>query len=192
MNDLLRVVYRIAVRLIILLPVPGLAGLELSIDTEGDAFAYELKDSSTGELVYWMPSSYQPIKTGSLDFTSNQTKGVSVKWNDDQTAAVVEEANHNSIGQLWILATNRERLPVMDLLSDDIKRRIEDSTDVPWERRRYFFQNWISANTVVIRLAGRYLNEQRNGTIEAMFDITLAFGGESENPVTEIKRVFLE
>jgi len=165
-----------------------LAAPAFSVDTEGDVFSYSLSDSATGELLYWMSSAYQPEKTGTRSFAEGKTADVSIHWNEEQAIAVVEEANHSSMGELWILTTDGTASRISDLFTPEVKQRILDSTDLPWERHRFFFMRWESADTVVIRLAGKfYLNEQKNATIGATFDITLKWA--EAQPVTQIVRI---
>ena len=138
--------------------LPGIldAAPVTEVDTSGNVYAYLLKDSESGEILHWIPSSYQPEGEKSRQFAKNNTLAVEFHWSPDKTHLAVAEINYRFQGLVWILAPLGTSSSYGNLLTSEIEEEILKRTGLLIERFRFFVKKWHSDNHVELELSVRY------------------------------------
>lgn len=172
-------------------PLASIADVKVEIDASGRIFAYQLVDVATGELTYWLLSSYQPTNGDNPNFAADHTQGVTVAWNGDKTAIAISEETHNFIGNLWVLTMARDSGAYIEVFTPSIQEDILKKVNLDIERHRYFFSKWITNEIVEITLSARY-RETPNKEKIAFAEFLVRLDFSKTNPIVTVTRMVNE
>jgi len=140
-------------------PSVSIAETEVKIDVSGKVYSYELREIKTGELLHWLPSSYQPSGESDTDFDRDHTEAAHIEWNGDKTAVVIEEANHQFIGNIWIMTLGERKDAPENRFTPSIQENILSASKLILDRYRFIFSKWIAKDRVELSLTTRYRKE---------------------------------
>jgi hypothetical protein len=138
------------------------ADVAVNIDTVGTTFAYTVKSGESGELKFWVPSSYQPDGKN-RKFATEMTQGVEFLWNPDRTSVAIIEANHRMQGEVIILTPLNDHINYHNALTIELVSSILKQTGLRVDKHRFFVDRWESNSVIALRLSVRYRDESKDG-----------------------------